>query len=136
MQKGGFSCKKLRSRLTLVRVMTGSGRQIATSSYEDRDGSFGQAARTRQGSLSRSDLNRYLCRDGPKNVAYRAVAFSGPASPSNVLGPAMERLESIYASHNHSHIFGAICRNDDCHGSRTIFSPKPQELGDVITIVA
>ncbi|MQM18830.1 hypothetical protein Taro_051828, partial [Colocasia esculenta] len=51
--------------------------QITTASYEDRDGSFGQAARTRQGSLSRSDRNRYLCRDGPENVAYRAIACSG-----------------------------------------------------------
>ncbi|MQM11182.1 hypothetical protein Taro_044086 [Colocasia esculenta] len=52
-------------------------RQVATGSYEDRDGSFGQAARTRQGSLSRSDRDRYLCHDGPENAAYRAVTFSG-----------------------------------------------------------
>ncbi|MQL68107.1 hypothetical protein Taro_000440 [Colocasia esculenta] len=52
-------------------------RQIATGSYEDRDGSFDQAARTRQGSLSRSDRDKYLCRDGPENSAYRAVTFSG-----------------------------------------------------------
>ncbi|MQM23585.1 hypothetical protein Taro_056651 [Colocasia esculenta] len=51
--------------------------QIATGSYEDRDGSFGQAARTRQGSLSRSDRDKYLCRDGPENAAYRAVVFLG-----------------------------------------------------------
>ncbi|MQL87037.1 hypothetical protein Taro_019576 [Colocasia esculenta] len=51
--------------------------QIATGSYEDRDGSFGQAARTRQGSLSRSNRDRCLCRDGPENAAYRAVAFYG-----------------------------------------------------------
>ncbi|MQM19601.1 hypothetical protein Taro_052607 [Colocasia esculenta] len=51
-------------------------RQITTGSYEDRDGSFGQAAKTRQGSLSRSDHDRYLCRDGPENVAYRDVVFS------------------------------------------------------------
>ncbi|MQM09872.1 hypothetical protein Taro_042752 [Colocasia esculenta] len=51
-------------------------RQIATGSYEDRDGSFGQAARTRQGSLSRSDHDRYLCRDGLENTAYQAIAFS------------------------------------------------------------
>ncbi|MQL92483.1 hypothetical protein Taro_025108 [Colocasia esculenta] len=52
--------------------------QIAdeSSSYEVRDGSFGQAARMRQGSLSRSDRDRYLCRDGSENVAYRDVAFS------------------------------------------------------------
>ncbi|MQL77209.1 hypothetical protein Taro_009617, partial [Colocasia esculenta] len=30
----------------------------------------------RPGSLSRSDRDRYLCRDGPENMAYRAVAFS------------------------------------------------------------
>ncbi|MQL81610.1 hypothetical protein Taro_014070 [Colocasia esculenta] len=52
-------------------------RQIATGSYEDRDELFGQAARTRQGSLSRSDRDRYLCCDGPENAAYQAIAFSG-----------------------------------------------------------
>ncbi|MQL86725.1 hypothetical protein Taro_019265 [Colocasia esculenta] len=52
-------------------------RQIATKSYEDHDGSFGQAARMRQDSLSLSDRDRYLCRDGPENAAYRAIAFSG-----------------------------------------------------------
>ncbi|MQL70746.1 hypothetical protein Taro_003065 [Colocasia esculenta] len=52
-------------------------RQIAIESYEDRDGSFGQAARMRQGSQSRSNHDRYLCRDGPENAAYRAVAFLG-----------------------------------------------------------
>ncbi|MQL97028.1 hypothetical protein Taro_029712 [Colocasia esculenta] len=52
-------------------------KQIATGSYKDHDGSFGQAARTRQGSLSRSDRGRYLCRDDPENAAYRAIAFSG-----------------------------------------------------------
>ncbi|MQL70051.1 hypothetical protein Taro_002375 [Colocasia esculenta] len=55
-------------------------KQIATGSYEDNDGSFGQATRTRQGSLSRSDRDRYLCRDGPENEAYRVVAFSGTSS--------------------------------------------------------
>ncbi|MQL97027.1 hypothetical protein Taro_029710 [Colocasia esculenta] len=44
-------------------------RQIATGSYKDHDGSFGQAARTRQGSLLRSDHDRYLCRDDPENAA-------------------------------------------------------------------
>ncbi|MQM15591.1 hypothetical protein Taro_048537 [Colocasia esculenta] len=52
-------------------------RQIVTGSYEDRDGSFSQAARTRQGSLSRSDRDRWLCHDGPKNPTYRAVSFLG-----------------------------------------------------------
>ncbi|MQL69616.1 hypothetical protein Taro_001884 [Colocasia esculenta] len=52
-------------------------KQIATGSYEDRDGSFGQAARTQQGSLSRSDRDRYLCCDGPENATYQVVAFSG-----------------------------------------------------------
>ncbi|MQM02102.1 hypothetical protein Taro_034865 [Colocasia esculenta] len=52
-------------------------RQFATGSYEDHDESFGQATRTRQGSLSRSDHDRYLCRDGPENATYQAVAFSG-----------------------------------------------------------
>ncbi|MQL75347.1 hypothetical protein Taro_007718 [Colocasia esculenta] len=52
-------------------------RQIATESYEDCDSSFGQAARMRQGSLLRSDLDKYLCRDGPENAAYQAVPFSG-----------------------------------------------------------
>ncbi|MQL80466.1 hypothetical protein Taro_012916 [Colocasia esculenta] len=50
-------------------------RQIATGSYEGRDGSFGQAARTRQGILSQSYCDRCLCRNDPKNAAYRAVAF-------------------------------------------------------------
>ncbi|MQL99453.1 hypothetical protein Taro_032176 [Colocasia esculenta] len=53
------------------------GRKIATGSYEDCDRSFGQAARTRQGSLSRSDHDRYLCHDSPENAAYRAIAFLG-----------------------------------------------------------
>ncbi|MQM05868.1 hypothetical protein Taro_038688 [Colocasia esculenta] len=35
------------------------------------------AARTRQGTLSRSDRERRLCRDGPENATYRAIAFSG-----------------------------------------------------------
>ncbi|MQL92584.1 hypothetical protein Taro_025208 [Colocasia esculenta] len=51
-------------------------RQIVTESYEDRDGSFGQAAKMRQGSLSLSDRDRYLCRDGPENAAYWVVTFS------------------------------------------------------------
>ncbi|MQM19517.1 hypothetical protein Taro_052523 [Colocasia esculenta] len=55
----------------------GSGRQIATGSYEDRDWSFGQEARTRQGILSQSDRDRCLCRDGLEHAAYRAVTFSG-----------------------------------------------------------
>ncbi|MQM06572.1 hypothetical protein Taro_039399 [Colocasia esculenta] len=76
-KKVGFYAKKLRSRRTLVSVVTGSGRQIATESYEDRDGSFDQATRTRQGSLSRSNRDRYMCRDGPENAAYRVVTFSG-----------------------------------------------------------
>ncbi|MQL97351.1 hypothetical protein Taro_030041 [Colocasia esculenta] len=52
-------------------------KQIVIGSYEDRDWSFGQAARTRQGILSQSDRDRFLCRDGLENAAYRAIAFSG-----------------------------------------------------------
>ncbi|MQM20806.1 hypothetical protein Taro_053834 [Colocasia esculenta] len=66
-----------RSRGILEQWSVENGRQVTTGSYEDRDGSFGQAARTRQGSLSRSDRDRYLRRDGPENAAYRVVAFSG-----------------------------------------------------------
>ncbi|MQL98145.1 hypothetical protein Taro_030849 [Colocasia esculenta] len=40
-------------------------------------GRSSRAARTRQGTLSRSDHNKFLCRDGPENVTYWAVAFSG-----------------------------------------------------------
>ncbi|MQL86652.1 hypothetical protein Taro_019192 [Colocasia esculenta] len=54
----------------------GSGRQIATGSSEDHDRSVRSAARTRRGSLSRSDRDRSLCHDGPENTAYRAIAFS------------------------------------------------------------
>ncbi|MQL74341.1 hypothetical protein Taro_006691 [Colocasia esculenta] len=50
---------------------------VDIGSYEDRDESFGQADRTRQGSLSRSDRDKYLCHNDPENAAYRAIAFSG-----------------------------------------------------------
>ncbi|MQL99969.1 hypothetical protein Taro_032702, partial [Colocasia esculenta] len=59
------------------RAIAFSGKQIATGSYEDRERSVRSAARRRRGALSRSDRDRCLCRDGPKNVAYLAVAFSG-----------------------------------------------------------
>ncbi|MQL72615.1 hypothetical protein Taro_004951 [Colocasia esculenta] len=69
-----------RSRGILEQWSVDNGRQIATESYEDRDRSVRSAARTRRGALSRSDRDRFLCRDGPENAAYRAVAFSS-ASP-------------------------------------------------------
>ncbi|MQL83498.1 hypothetical protein Taro_015993 [Colocasia esculenta] len=63
-------------------------RQIATGSYEDRDRSFDQAARLRQGSLSRSDHDKWLCHDGPDNATYRAVVFSGTS-------PEFERKKGL-----------------------------------------
>ncbi|MQL70699.1 hypothetical protein Taro_003011 [Colocasia esculenta] len=36
---------------------------------------------------------------------------------------------------NHIHIFGAICGNDNCHGSRTIFSPESRQQGDIVSPV-
>ncbi|MQL99452.1 hypothetical protein Taro_032177, partial [Colocasia esculenta] len=67
-----------------------SREKIATGSYEDHDGSFGQAARTRQGSLSRSDRDRYLCRDSTENAAYRAVTFSGIVGDTTPLEETVE----------------------------------------------
>ncbi|MQM09506.1 hypothetical protein Taro_042380 [Colocasia esculenta] len=68
----------MRLRCTLVRVATGSGRQIATGSYEDHDRSFSQAARTQQGILSQLDHDRCLCRDGSENAAYRSSCSQVP----------------------------------------------------------
>ncbi|MQM18631.1 hypothetical protein Taro_051628, partial [Colocasia esculenta] len=40
-------------------------------------GRSSRAARMQQGTLSRSDRDKFLCRNGPENTTYRAVVFSG-----------------------------------------------------------
>ncbi|MQL85084.1 hypothetical protein Taro_017597 [Colocasia esculenta] len=73
---------KLRSRRTLMRVVTGST-EIAMGTCTGRDGLVRSGSRSRRQALSRSDRDERLCRDGLMNAAYWAVMFTGSAPESD-----------------------------------------------------
>ncbi|MQM03140.1 hypothetical protein Taro_035911 [Colocasia esculenta] len=56
--------------------LAGSGRQVATGSYEEGDRSVRPEGQVATRLLSRSDRDGDACRDLPENAAYQAVAFS------------------------------------------------------------
>ncbi|MQL83941.1 hypothetical protein Taro_016434 [Colocasia esculenta] len=79
--------------------LVGSGRQVATGSYEEGDRSVRPEGQVATGVLLRSDRDGDACRDLPENAAYRAVAFSG-----------YNRLVDHVGIHDQRRLTEALCK--------------------------